>query len=88
MPLNKETKLLLVIRFIIDGPYFWFMLQTKISRKNENSNFQYHLHSHVIFSLYDMSLLEIKGVLYGWLVGFYGISTFVGYLTPNPFLYK
>ena len=26
--------------------------------------------------------------LCGWLVGwFYGISTFVGYLTPNPFLY-
>ena len=25
----------------------------------------------------------------GWLFGFYGISTFVGYfLTPNPFLYK
>ena len=23
-----------------------------------------------------------------WLVGFYGISTFVGYLTPNPFLCK
>ena len=23
--------------------------------------------------------------LVGWLVGFYGISTFVGYLTPNPF---
>ena len=23
-----------------------------------------------------------------WLVGFYGISTFVGYLMPNPFLYK
>ena len=21
----------------------------------------------------------------GWLVGFYGISTIVGYLTPNPF---
>ena len=21
----------------------------------------------------------------GWLVGFYGISIFVGYLTPNPF---
>ena len=21
----------------------------------------------------------------GWLVGFYGISTFVGYLAPNPF---
>ena len=24
----------------------------------------------------------------GWLVGFYDISTFVGYLTPNPFLCK
>ena len=23
-----------------------------------------------------------------WLVGFYGISTFVDYLTPNPFLCK
>ena len=22
---------------------------------------------------------------YIWMVGFYGISTFVGYLTPNPF---
>ena len=24
----------------------------------------------------------------GWLFGFYGISTFVGYLMLNPFLYK
>ena len=24
----------------------------------------------------------------GWLVGFNAISTFVGYLMPNPFLYK
>ena len=23
-----------------------------------------------------------------WFGGFYGISTFVGYLTPNPFLCK
>ena len=27
-------------------------------------------------------------LLVGWLFGFYGISTFVGYLMPNPFLYK
>ena len=27
--------------------------------------------------------------LFGWLIGwFYGISTFVSYLTPNPFLCK
>ena len=23
-----------------------------------------------------------------WLFGFYGLSTFVGYLMPNPFLFK
>ena len=27
-----------------------------------------------------------KVSLIGWLFWFYGISTFVGYLTPNPFL--
>ena len=27
-------------------------------------------------------------IMVGWLVGFYGISTFVGYLIPNPFLCK
>ena len=26
--------------------------------------------------------------LVGWLFGFYGVSTFVGYLMPNPFLYE
>ena len=31
--------------------------------------------------------LELVGWVIGWL-GFYGISTFVGYLTPNPLLYK
>ena len=30
------------------------------------------------------SIFQIKV----WFVGFYGISTFVGYLTPNPFLCK
>ena len=40
-------------------------------------------------------LFEYKGVMScvinvqpGWLVEFYGISTFVGYLMPNPFLCK
>ena len=36
-----------------------------------------------------MTTFEKKGYwLVGRLVGFYGISTFVGYLTPNPFLFK
>ena len=32
------------------------------------------------------SCLEVLIVLVGWLVGSYGISTFEGYLTLNPFL--
>ena len=36
-----------------------------------------------------MTNIELNSYcLLGWLFGFYGISTFVGYLTPNPFLYK
>ena len=31
---------------------------------------------------------EICNSIWFGLVWFYGISTFVGYLTPNPFLYK
>ena len=35
-------------------------------------------------------LQPCETVIFGlvWFVGFYGISTFVGYLTPNPFLCK
>ena len=39
---------------------------------------------------YDISYFMLKlflsfyGGLVGWLVGFYGILAFVGYLTPNP----
>ena len=31
-------------------------------------------------------LLYIDQHILSWLVGFHGISTFVGYLMPNPFL--
>ena len=31
---------------------------------------------------------NLKSFILGWLFGFYGISTFVGYLMPNPSLYK
>ena len=36
-----------------------------------------------IYTYICMYLSELS-----WLVGFYGISTFVGYLMPNPVLYK
>ena len=29
-----------------------------------------------------------RTMLVGWLFGFYAISTFIGYLTPIPFLYE
>ena len=29
-----------------------------------------------------------KKIMAGYLIGFYGISTILGYLMPNPFLYK
>ena len=32
--------------------------------------------------------LTVKRDYLVWLVGFYGVSTLVGYLTPNSFLYK
>ena len=34
----------------------------------------------------DKKRVNHKNKLVGWLVGFYGISTSVGYLTPHPFL--
>ena len=39
-------------------------------------------------SLLKMLCLVCWNIDVGWLFGFYGISTFVGYLTSNPFLYK
>ena len=32
--------------------------------------------------------LDFDGWLVDWLFGFYGLSTYVGYLMPNLFLYK
>ena len=36
----------------------------------------------------EMQKIVSTGTTKVWLVGFYGISTFVGYLTPNPLLCK
>ena len=42
--------------------------------------------------IYTRVIQKIKGTFLsdevGWLVGFHAVSTFVGYLTPNPFLCK
>ena len=50
-----------------------------ISTFNKNSNLM-----ESIFIYFSSKLLMVS---VGW-VGFYGISTFVGYLTADPFLFK
>ena len=47
----------------------------------------FHL-SHVIKTIFLGLFFYSSKLLVGWFVGFYGISTFVGYLMPNPFLCK
>ena len=41
-----------------------------------------------IFINFNMMMPQNTHQKDGWLVGFYGISTFVGYSMPDPFLYK
>ena len=51
-----------------------------------------YLHIHAFRSLFGTTKKirseQPKLFLFGGLFGFHGISTFVGYLTPNPFLNK
>ena len=43
----------------------------------------------IYICIYVCIYIDIYIFIYvGWLFGFYVISTFVGYLLPNPFLYK
>ena len=38
--------------------------------------------------IFNFQVLPYRNTACLLFVGFYGISTFVGYLTPNPFLWK
>ena len=42
----------------------------------------------ILYWVFEVRWLGLKRIWFGfvWFGGFYGISTFVGYLTPNPFL--
>ena len=40
------------------------------------------------YMIYERSCIISLRMVVGWLFGFYGISTFVGYLMPNPFFMK
>ena len=58
-------------------------------------SFYYCLFAWVLWHINLCRLFDAKSSLYIYikykafgLLGFYGISTFVGYLMPNPFLYK
>ena len=62
----------------------------KWSPSDPNLNKTENLWSIVKMKLYERGNNITAKQIYekGWLVGFYGISTFVGYLTPNQFLCK
>ena len=63
--------------------YLWFMRKWAFYRELLKV---YLLRSCKCFSTNRFSINF--GWLVGWFVGFYGISAFVGYLTPDPFLCK
>ena len=58
---------------------------------NTNNHIQ---HLFAVIQFHIVKLFQIllcitnNSMLVGCLLGFYGISTFVGYLMPNPFLWK
>ena len=57
----------------------WTIVFIKLILRLREQNDPHRVYEPVNFGL---------GLVDGWLVGFYGISTFVGYFTPNPFLCK
>ena len=42
----------------------------------------------MVCSEYALKMIYCENIIVGWLFGFHSISTFVGYLIPNSFLYK
>ena len=62
------------------------LLQTPLSKKNENKETEIYYFTVTSRSNFGVYVLLNFGLFV--FVGFYGISTFVGYLTPNPFLCK
>ena len=58
------------------------MLEEVDSRNNWHSDILY------LSNPFATGSNDTRSFYVGWLFGFYGISTFVGYLMPNPFLYK
>ena len=49
--------------------------------------FNIHINSYIETLAYSVMVIVLGIGCLGWLFGFYDISTFIGYLLPNPFLY-
>ena len=65
----------------------WCFRQSHVHWSCDISRSEFY-HSLVAFNSVFSSNMCMQIILYDWLVGFYGISTFVGYLIPNSFLCK
>ena len=70
----------------IVGQALLFSLVLATSLGEKNSKFRRVLLCLKIDTCHILPIVERLDK--GWFVWFYGISTFVGYLTPNPFLCK
>ena len=83
--LNKQQSLLVPIKrnLITSPPFRWGLEYADcISLKRGNPPLKKRFPKHDT-KLYLM--IRVQFWMVGWLFGFYGISTFVGYLTPNLF---
>ena len=64
------------------------MNQSEKNIKSSRNDFTYSGIIYLCLMFRSFKYKDFIRLFDGWLVGFYGISTSVGYLTPNPFLYN
>ena len=64
---------------------FWNLLKCSIMK---DKIMKKHLAKNLVSMIRGEIFAPVTTWLFGWLFGFNGISTFVGYLMLNPFLWK
>ena len=76
MKLYKDTKLIVCLN---DGDIYYFAIVTGVLQGETVAQFLF-ISAKIMYYICN----RLFGWLISWLVGFYGISTTMDYLTPNP----